>query len=142
MRAILLYFLAFASGLVQPILAGRWPMTNKYHAVKVRQDGHTFDSRAEYRRYCELLLLQRAGAITDLQVHPTFTLLDSETWNGKRYGKVTFTPDFQYIENGKIIVEDVKGGKATQTRDFKLRLRLWILNHPEEDQWDFRVVEA
>ena len=35
----------------------------------------------------------------------------------------------------------VKGGKATQTRDFKLRLRLWIMDHPETE-WDFRVVEA
>jgi hypothetical protein len=117
-------------------------MPNKYHAVKVHRYGHTFDSKAEYRRYCELLLLQRAGEITDLQIHPTFTLLDGCIWNGRRFSAIKFTPDFQYRENGKIIIEDVKGGKATQTRDFKLRLRLWILNHQDDDQWDFRVVEA
>lgn len=114
---------------------------NKFHAIKVRRDGYTFDSKAEDRRYCELRLLERAGEISDLQVHPSFTLLDPCTWNGKHYPAVRFTPDFQYQENGRTVIEDVKS-KPTQTRDFKLRLRLWILNHPEEDQWDFRVVEA
>ena len=116
-------------------------MPNKYNAVRVRQDGHTFDSKAEHRRYCELRLLERAGAITDLVVHPRFDLLPATAWNGKRYPAVRFTPDFQYREDGRMVVEDVKGGKATQTRDFKLRLRLWIMDHPETE-WEFRIVEA
>ena len=116
-------------------------MPNKYHAVKVKRDGHTFDSKAEDRRYCELRLLERAGEITDLVVHPSFLLLPATTWNGKRYPSVKFTPDFQYQENGRTVIEDVKGGKATQTRDFKLRLRLWIMDH-SENEWEFRIVEA
>jgi hypothetical protein len=116
---------------------------NKYNARKVTIDDIEFDSKAEARRYGELKLLESAGEIRELVVHPRFELLCAEDWNGKHYRPVSFTPDFQYFEvsSGKTVVEDVKGGKATQTRDFKLRLRLWILNHPEEDLWDFRVVE-
>jgi hypothetical protein len=115
-------------------------MSNKYHAVKVKRDGHTFDSKAEYRRYCELRLLVRAGVITDLVVHPRFNLLPAATWNGKHYRPVNFTPDFQYSKGGKTVVEDVKGG-PTRTTAFTLRLKLWIRQHPE-NEWDFLVVEA
>lgn len=38
----------------------------KYHNKKTVVDGRTFDSKKEAERYDELLLLQRAGAITDL----------------------------------------------------------------------------
>jgi hypothetical protein len=116
---------------------------NKYNARKVTIDGIEFDSKAEGRRYMFLKSEQQAGRISDLQCHPRFRLLDSFDWNGKHYRPVSFTPDFQYFEVGseKTVVEDVKS-KPTQTRDFKLRLRLWILNHPEEDLWDFRVVQA
>lgn len=38
----------------------------KYNARKCEADGYTFDSAAEYRRYNELVLLQRTGALSDL----------------------------------------------------------------------------
>ncbi len=46
---------------------------SKYGASKVTEDGHVFDSRKEHSRYCELKILQRAGMITDLEVHPSWT---------------------------------------------------------------------
>lgn len=115
-------------------------MPNKYHARKVTIDGIEFDSRAEGRRYLFLKSEQEAGRISDLKDHPRFRLLDGFDWNGKHYKPVNFSPDFQYVENGKTIVEDVKGG-PTRTAAFTLRLKLWIRQHPESD-WDFRVVEA
>lgn len=39
----------------------------KYHNEKVAVSGITFDSKKEADRYCELLLLQRAGRISELQ---------------------------------------------------------------------------
>jgi hypothetical protein len=113
---------------------------NKYNARKVTIDGIQFDSQAEARRYGELKLLERAGEISDLQCHPRFRLLDGMDWNGKHYRAVNFAPDFQYQENGKAVVEDVKGGKATQTGAFKLRMKLWINQH-DPDKWEFRIVE-
>ena len=42
-------------------------MTNKYRNQKVVTPHGTFDSKREYRRYQELLLLQRAGKISELR---------------------------------------------------------------------------
>jgi len=42
-------------------------MASKYYSRKVTKDGVTFDSVKEYRRFCELSLLERAGAIADLK---------------------------------------------------------------------------
>ena len=42
-------------------------MTNKYRNQKVVTPHGTFDSKREYRRYQELMLLQRAGKISELR---------------------------------------------------------------------------
>lgn len=77
---------------------------NKFHARKETADGITFDSQAEYRRYCELKLLKSAGVVRDLKVHPKFDL----TIMGTKVG--SFKPDFQYVnQSGAVVVEDVKG---------------------------------
>lgn len=39
---------------------------SKYHAKKVEVNGITFDSKKEAKRYEELKLLERCGAIKDL----------------------------------------------------------------------------
>ena len=46
----------------------------KYRNVRVRIDGITFDSLREAARYGELKLLQGAGLIRDLEVHPVYAL--------------------------------------------------------------------
>jgi len=50
-------------------------MGNKFGARRVILDGITFDSRKEARRYQQLKLLERAGVIRALQVHPRFVIL-------------------------------------------------------------------
>ena len=40
---------------------------SKFRNRKVKVNGEVFDSKKEYRRYVELLMLQRAGKISDLQ---------------------------------------------------------------------------
>lgn len=74
-----------------------------------------FDSKAEARRYRELLQLERAGVISKLTLQPGFSLscggqpvlLKSKRYpNGRR---VTYRADFSYRESGAMIVEDVKG---------------------------------
>lgn len=78
----------------------------KYHAVKTKIDDITFDSKAEAARYSTLKLLERNGDISNLQVHPSFQLIV----NGQKIGK--YIADFTYNENGRRIVEDVKGIKT------------------------------
>ena len=99
---------------------------NKYHSKKVTYNGETFDSKKEYRRFCELSLLERAGAITDLQRQVKHELLPSQRIDGKVVERpVVYVADFVYKQDGKTVVEDTKGMK---TRDYiiKRKLMLWV----------------
>lgn len=102
---------------------------NKYNARKVKFDGHTFDSKAEYNRYMELRYSkQERGTISDLEVHPRFKLQPAFTDSqGKRHRAIYYEGDFAYTEadTGQRIVEDVKGGKATQTATFRLKEKMF-----------------
>lgn len=80
---------------------------SKYHAVKVQEHGYTFASKAEHRRYRQLLLLQTgtSGTIGRLEIHPRFPLIVK----GVKCGY--YEADFRYkdYERDCVIVEDVKG---------------------------------
>lgn len=53
--------------------------SNKYRNVKVRAiDGTVFDSHKEARRWQELLLLQKAGAITELRRQVEYELIPAQ----------------------------------------------------------------
>lgn len=100
---------------------------NKYRNKKTQIDMYVFDSIAESKRYKELVLLQRAGKISELQLQPKFLLQESFKKNGKTYRKIEYIADFMYEENNKIIVEDVKG---KETEVFKLKRKLFEKNYP------------
>lgn len=100
--------------------------SNKLLNKKVEIDGITFDSKKEAKRYQELKLLEKAGKISDLELQKVYELIPSQYETYERYGKngqrlkdgqrciekaVTYKADFVYKENGKTIVEDVKGYK-------------------------------
>lgn len=111
----------------------------KYHSRKITRDGITFDSVKEYRRFCELSLLEKAGAITDLKRQVEFVLIPAQrepdkvgVRGGVIKGKtielaVKYVADFVYhnAEDGKMVVEDTKGFK---TKDYiiKRKLMLWV----------------
>ena len=114
---------------------------SKYHSRKITRDGLTFDSVKEYRRFCELSLLEKAGAITNLRRQVKFILIPHQketiVRNSEKTGKrlqdecrviereCSYIADFVYIENGKKVVEDTKGVK---TKDYviKRKLMLWV----------------
>lgn len=100
---------------------------NKYRNKKVQIDRYVFDSIKEGQRYRELAILERAGKISNLELQPKFLLQGSFRKNGKTYRKIEYVADFQYIENGKTIVEDVKG---VQTDVFKLKHKLFEKKYP------------
>ena len=108
---------------------------NKYKNKKVIVDDYIFDSIQESKRYKELKLLLKAGEIQDLELQPHFLLQESFKKNGKTYRKIEYIADFKYIENGKIIVEDVKG---LQTDVFKLKHKLFEKKYPE---LELRIIE-
>lgn len=101
---------------------------NKYRNKKVQVDMYVFDSIRESQRYKELKLLEKVGEISNLELQPRFLLQDSFKKNGKTYRKIEYIADFQYIENGKTIVEDVKG---MQTDVFKLKHKIFEKVYPD-----------
>jgi len=72
---------------------------------RVTIDGHKFPSFTEARRYEELKLALKAGAIEWLKVHPRYRL----EVNGVHVAD--YAADFEYIDrsSGAKVVEDVKG---------------------------------
>ena len=81
---------------------------NKYGAKKSIVNGVKFDSKAEAARYADLLLMQRAGEISDLTPHEVFPL----EVNGELVCR--YIADSSYVRDlgaGKTyrVVEDVKG---------------------------------
>lgn len=94
----------------------------KYGNRKTVVDGIKFDSKAEAERYRELKLMEQAGIITDLQLQPKFPLIPTFRKNGQTFRGITYIADFAYTENGRKVVEDVKGFK---TAVYKLKRKLF-----------------
>jgi len=100
---------------------------SKYHSKKVKKNGQTFDSLKEYRRFCELTLLEKAGKITDLQRQVKFELIPSQRIGGKVAERAcNYVADFVYIENGEKVVEDTKGFR---TADYIIKRKLMLYVH-------------
>ena len=99
---------------------------SKYNSKKTVVDGQKFDSKKEARRYQELLLLEKAGVIKNLSRQVKFVLIPSQRdENGKVVEReCSYKADFEYTEDGKTIVEDVKGFK-TKEYIIKRKLLLW-----------------
>lgn len=88
--------------------------------------GHKHASKREADRCAELTLLFRAGKIEALAFEPRY---EFATERGPiRMGNgatMRFTPDFAYLENGKLVVEDVKSKTGFVERDVPLRFALF-----------------
>lgn len=98
---------------------------HKYGAKRVKVDGIGFDSLLEFRRYQQLKLLERAGEICELKVHPRYPLFAAVSCDAVLIGHCEF--DFSYREVpepgvcGPIVIEDAKGAWTALGR--------WKLNH-------------
>lgn len=92
----------------------------KYHNRKTNVGGMVFDSIKEAKRFKELVLLERAGVIQRLQRQVKYELIPK---CGKERA-CFYIADFVYIEDGKTIVEDVKGYR-TQVYKLKKKLMNW-----------------
>lgn len=88
---------------------------HKFKAIRTEVDGHVFPSKREAQRYQQLKLMEKAKAISKLELQPKYEL----------YVKGThicdYIADFRYREEGLTIVEDVKGFK---TPEYRLKKKL------------------
>lgn len=112
---------------------------SKYYNIKTKtSDGIVFDSVKEARRWEQLLLLQKAGKIVELQRQVKYELIPAQYESYERYSKkgerlkdgrrlierkVEYVADFVYTdaETGETIVEDTKG---VRTKDYILKRKL------------------
>lgn len=112
---------------------------SKYRNQQVTVGDETFDSGKEYRRFCELKLLQRAGKISNLQRQVKFVLIPTQrepdeigVRGGTNKGKVieqecSYVADFVYTDDkGNTVVEDTKGFK---TKDYIIKRKLMLERH-------------
>ena len=104
----------------------------KYRAVKAQcNSGHTHDSKREATRCNELHALEAAGEISDLIIHPQYWFVINgkqlKHGNGRRVG---YKSDFEYVENGMLVTEDVKG---VVVRDWPLRRAVFKALYPNHD---------
>jgi hypothetical protein len=88
---------------------------NKYGAKKVTVGDETWDSQLEYSRWCDLVLMEKAGEITELQRQVEFPYEEND--------KVVFVyvADVVYSRSGTRVVEDAKG---MRTPVFNLKKKL------------------
>lgn len=99
---------------------------NKYGNIKACYNGHTFASKKERDRYCELLLLESDGQIRNLALQPRYLLIPETP--GER--ACTYTADFWYMENGRIVVEDVKSEATSKDKAYIVKRKLFKYQNP------------
>ena len=97
---------------------------SKYKSRKYSINGVVFDSKKEANRWFELVLLQKAGQVTDLKRQVKYELIPSQRVDGKVAERAcTYVADFVYKQNGKTVVEDTKGFK---TKDYIIKRKLML----------------
>jgi len=119
---------------------------NKFGAIKTEVDGITFDSKKEARRYQKLKMMEDRGEISKLVLQPKFELIPKfvTPW-GEKVRTTTYTADFMYSVTDEYgitidVVEDVKGGKATQTQVFKLKWKMLKYVYRDKPSYQFLIV--
>lgn len=122
-----------------------WNRTPKYRNKKIEADGMVFDSKKEYKRWCELNLLLKAGEITELERQVKIPLIPTQREPdiiGKRGGlkkgkviehEISYIADFVYKDkDGKLVVEDTKGFR---TKEYVLKRKMLLF------LWGIRITE-
>lgn len=117
---------------------GNYRKSSKYGADKIVVNDIVFDSKREARRYSELLVLLKAGEISDLKRQVRYVLIPAQREpdiigpkGGRKPGKlleheISYVADFVYKDkDGNEIVEDSKGFR-TKEYVIKRKLMLWF----------------
>lgn len=98
---------------------------NKYRAKKITDPatGFVFDSKAEFVRWCELRIMEKAHKISDLQRQVKYELIPKQ--KGER--ACTYLADFVYKDSdGNTVVEDTKG---VRTDAYRIKRKLMLHIH-------------
>lgn len=137
------------------VLNIQYPKKTKKKKRVIEQDGFLFDSQIELIRYNELVILEKAGEITNLVCNKKalrFELIPkfSRSANGVEITKraMRITLDFMYNEPGKElpIIEEVKSKNmkinnvvwGALGEKYRMRSKLFLYKYG--DQYEFREI--
>lgn len=120
-----------------PIKIPKPPKERKYKNTKVEWKGMTFDSKKEFARWLVLKGAENNGVISDLKRQVKYELvpgikeryIEHLKTKDKIKERVVQMPiaykcDFQYVKDGKIVVEDVKPSPFMIPKDYILKEKL------------------
>jgi hypothetical protein len=95
-------------------------MPSKYKAVRTKVNGLEFASQKEARRYSDLLILERAGRIRDLELQPRFPMRINDQL------VCTYVADFKYFnfDSMQFVVEDVKSEYTRKLPLYRIKYKL------------------
>ena len=93
---------------------------SKYLNKKTEIDGKVFDSKKEAKRYLELKAMEERGEISLLRTQYTLVLIEKS-----KYGRqIKYVADFTYLQNGIVVVEDVKSPYTAKNPIYRLKQRM------------------
>lgn len=93
---------------------------SKYGNQRVQYGDLWFDSHAELKDWIALEMRQRAGEIKELRRQVPFRM----EVNGVLVTILVADFCYQIARTGEAVVQDTKGGSATQTPEFKIKAKL------------------
>lgn len=110
---------------------------NKFGARKFRNEWGEWASKSEFWRFAELLEMQRRGLISGLQRQVKYEIipairvqkeiaLKTKTKVVERVDEKAahYTCDFQYTQDGVLVIEDAKSEATRKEKDYVLRRKL------------------
>ena len=93
---------------------------SKYLNKKTEIDGKVFDSKKEAKRYQELKAMEEKGEISLLRTQYPLVLIEKS-----KYGRqIKYVADFTYLQNGIVVVEDVKSPYTAKNPIYRLKKRM------------------
>lgn len=114
-------------------------MASKYKNKKIEVNGILFDSKKEARRYEQLLMLEKSGEITDLQMQVKFVLIPAQygtVQDGHKMKRkclereVTYVADFVYRDKQqKLHVEDTKNPYLRKEPRYVIKRKMMLYFH-------------
>lgn len=94
-------------------------MASKYLNRKTMVDGLSFDSAKEARRWQELRIMERGGLISSLGRQRRYKLIVEGSL------VCTYVSDFDYVENGVEVTEDVKSEYTRKMPVYRIKNKLF-----------------
>lgn len=106
----------------------RSPNPSKYLNKRTKLDGINFDSEKEAGRYADLMTMQKAGIISNLERQKPFELqpafYDSK---GIKHQPIRYVADFVYTdEQGKQVIEDVKSEGTRKNQLYRMKKKMML----------------